>query len=180
MAHSHQSRRSYLQSLGSQALVDLSDCCCFRSLSRLGELVDQILFERQLAQPPLPLDPQVLEGAALLRAVGAAAPLQATAGPGGVGRAWGDRAAVGLAPRHPAPWPGCRTLYGAIGPCWRLQGPEAHCRQIGGFARAQGLLMHGHTYLDRDGDGGGMPILAVSLSDWGNIAAAPRLGWWSS
>jgi hypothetical protein len=36
MAHSHQSRRSYLQSLGSQALVDLSDCCCFRSLPRLG------------------------------------------------------------------------------------------------------------------------------------------------
>jgi hypothetical protein len=49
MAHSHQSRRSYLQSLGSQALVDLSDCCCFRSLPRLGELVDQILFERQVA-----------------------------------------------------------------------------------------------------------------------------------
>jgi hypothetical protein len=54
MAHSHQSRRSSLQSLGSQALVDLSDCCCFRSLPRLGELVDQILFERQL-------DPEVLE-----------------------------------------------------------------------------------------------------------------------
>jgi hypothetical protein len=42
---------AYLQSLGSLALVDLSDCCCFRSLPRLGELVDQILFERQLAQP---------------------------------------------------------------------------------------------------------------------------------
>ena len=61
MAHSHVSRRSYLQSLGSQALVDLSDCCCFRSLPRLGEVVDQILFERQVAQPPLTLDPQVLE-----------------------------------------------------------------------------------------------------------------------
>jgi hypothetical protein len=61
MAHSHQSRRSSLQSLGSQALVDLSDCCCFRSLHRLGELVDQILFERQVVQPPLPLDPQVLD-----------------------------------------------------------------------------------------------------------------------
>ena len=44
MSHSHQSRRSSLQSLSSQALVDLSDCCCFRSLPRLGELVDQILF----------------------------------------------------------------------------------------------------------------------------------------
>jgi hypothetical protein len=62
MAHSHQSRRSSLQSLGSQARVDLSDCCCFRSLPRLGELVDQILFDRQVVQPPLPLDPEVLEG----------------------------------------------------------------------------------------------------------------------
>jgi hypothetical protein len=49
MAHSHQSRRSYLPSLGSQALVGLSDCCCFRSLPRLGELVVQNLFEWQLA-----------------------------------------------------------------------------------------------------------------------------------
>ena len=54
-------RRSSLQSLGSQALVELSDCCCFRSLPRLGEVVDQILFERQVAQPPLPLDPVILE-----------------------------------------------------------------------------------------------------------------------
>jgi len=61
MAHSHQSRRSSLQLLGSQALVDLSDCCWFRSLPRLGELVDQILFERQVAQAPLPLDPEVLQ-----------------------------------------------------------------------------------------------------------------------
>ncbi len=61
MAHSHRSRRSYLQLLGSPGLVDLSDCCCFRSLHRLGEVVDQILFERQVAQPPLPLDPVILE-----------------------------------------------------------------------------------------------------------------------
>ena len=61
MAHSHQSRRSYRPSLGSQALVDLSDCSCFRSLLRLGELVDQILFERQVAQSPLPLDLWILE-----------------------------------------------------------------------------------------------------------------------
>jgi hypothetical protein len=61
MAHSHISRRSYLQSIGSQALVDLSDCCCFRSLPRLGELLDRILFERQPAQAPLPLDPEILE-----------------------------------------------------------------------------------------------------------------------
>jgi hypothetical protein len=54
-------RRSSLQLLGSQALVDLSDCCCFRSLPRLEELVDQILFERQVVQPPLPLDPEIIE-----------------------------------------------------------------------------------------------------------------------
>jgi hypothetical protein len=61
MAHSHICRRSRLQSLGSRALVELSDCCCYRSLPRLGELVDQILFDRQVVQPPLPLDPEVLE-----------------------------------------------------------------------------------------------------------------------
>jgi hypothetical protein len=32
-----------------------------RSLPRLGELVDQLLFERQVAQPPLPLDAEILE-----------------------------------------------------------------------------------------------------------------------
>ena len=82
MAHSNQSRRSYLQSLGSQALVDLSDCCCFRSLPRLGELVDQILFEWQVAQPPLPLDPETLVVLPYRGLWGAAAPLYA-------GRAWG-------------------------------------------------------------------------------------------
>jgi hypothetical protein len=61
MAHSHVSRRSYLLSIGFQALVDLSDCCGFRFLPRLGEVVDQNLFERQVAQPPLPLDPEILE-----------------------------------------------------------------------------------------------------------------------
>jgi hypothetical protein len=40
MPHSNQSRRSSLQSLGSQALVELSDSCFFRFLPRLGELVD--------------------------------------------------------------------------------------------------------------------------------------------
>jgi hypothetical protein len=61
MAQSHRSRRSQLQSLRSQALVELSDCCCLRSLPRLGELVDQLLFERQLATPPLAIDPEILQ-----------------------------------------------------------------------------------------------------------------------
>jgi hypothetical protein len=61
MAQSHRSRRSQLQSLRSQALVELSDCCCLRSLPRLGEVVDQLLFERQLATPPLAIDPEILQ-----------------------------------------------------------------------------------------------------------------------
>ncbi len=32
-----------------------------RFLPRLGEMVEQILFERQVVQPLLPRDPQVLE-----------------------------------------------------------------------------------------------------------------------
>ncbi len=48
-------------SAGTPPLGDLSDCCCFRFLPQLGELVDQLLFERQVAQPPLPLDPEILE-----------------------------------------------------------------------------------------------------------------------
>ena len=47
--------------LAPRPFVDLSDCCCFRSLPRLEEVVDQILFERQVAQLPLPLDPEILE-----------------------------------------------------------------------------------------------------------------------
>jgi hypothetical protein len=39
MAYSLHSRSPHLQSLGSQALVELSDCGCFRSLFRLWELV---------------------------------------------------------------------------------------------------------------------------------------------
>ena len=61
MAQSHLSRRSQLQSLRSQALVELSNCCCLRSLPRLGEVVDQLLFERQVAQLPLPFNAEILE-----------------------------------------------------------------------------------------------------------------------
>jgi hypothetical protein len=41
--------------------ISSPNCCCFRSLPRLGELLDQNLFERQPAQGPLPLDPEILE-----------------------------------------------------------------------------------------------------------------------
>ena len=127
MAHSHFFRRSYLESLGSQALVDLSDCCCFRSLPRLGELVDQILFERQVALSPLPLDPEILENPALLRALGAAAPLQATAGPGGVGCAWGIE--------RPWDWP-----YGTRRPGHAAAPSTAPSAPVGGYSGREAHL----------------------------------------
>jgi hypothetical protein len=61
MAQLHRSRRSQLQSIRSQALVELSDCSCLRSLPRLGEVVGQLLFERQVAQPPLAIVPEILQ-----------------------------------------------------------------------------------------------------------------------
>ncbi len=61
MAQSHRSRRSQLQSLRSQALVELSDCSFLRTLPRLGEVVGQLLYEGQVAQPPLSIDPEILQ-----------------------------------------------------------------------------------------------------------------------
>jgi hypothetical protein len=61
MVHVHDSRRSRLQGLDSRFLAELSECCCFRSLHRLGELVDQELFERQADLPARALDPEILQ-----------------------------------------------------------------------------------------------------------------------
>jgi hypothetical protein len=60
MVHPHRCRRSSLRSLDCEALVELSDGCCLRSLLRLGGLVDQLLFEGQSALPSAPLDPEIL------------------------------------------------------------------------------------------------------------------------
>jgi hypothetical protein len=59
----------------------------------------------------------------------------------------GGSSGRGIGVVAPGPWPGCRPLCGAIGPCWRLQGPERKltCRQIGSYTRAQELLREGHT-----------------------------------
>ena len=70
-----------------------------------------------------------------------------------MGFAWGDRAAVGLAPRHPAPWPGSAPSTASSAPAGYYMGRKLTCRQIGSFARAQELLRQGHTYLDKNGDG---------------------------
>ena len=70
-----------------------------------------------------------------------------------MGRAWGDPSAVGLAPPHLAPWPGSHHLYGAIGPCWRLQRPEAHLPVDRQLCPLPGAAEARHTYLDKNGDG---------------------------
>ena len=43
-AHAH--HRLWLKGSSSRFLLALSEACCFQSLPRLGELVDQELFER--------------------------------------------------------------------------------------------------------------------------------------
>lgn len=108
-----------------------------------------------------------------MRALGAAAPLQATAGPGGVGCAWGDRVAVGLAPRHPAPWPGCRSLCGDIGTCRWPQGPEADLPADRQLCPRPGAAETGAHLPRQERRWGGLRIAAVRRSAWGKPATAP-------
>ena len=42
-------------------LLALSEACCAKSLPRLGELVVQELFERQVAAPAVPVNPELWE-----------------------------------------------------------------------------------------------------------------------
>ncbi|MGB5241230.1 MAG: hypothetical protein WBN80_11380 [Prochlorococcaceae cyanobacterium] len=60
MARVHVAPRSCLQWPDSRYLVELSDCCCLRSLRRLAEVVDKELCERQDAQPARPMEPAVM------------------------------------------------------------------------------------------------------------------------
>jgi hypothetical protein len=84
--------------------------------------------------------------------------------PTGDGRALGDRVTVGLAPQHPAPWPGCRPLCGAIGPCWRLMGPEADLpADLEFYPRSGGAESRAHIPRQEQ-RWGGLRIAAVSLS----------------
>ena len=57
--HPHAHRRLGLKGSSSWFLLSLSEACCAHSLHRLGELVDQELFDRQAAAPAVALDPEM-------------------------------------------------------------------------------------------------------------------------
>ncbi len=57
--HAHAHRRLWLKGSSSWFLLSLSEACCAHSLHRLGELVDQELFDRQAVAPPVALDPEI-------------------------------------------------------------------------------------------------------------------------
>jgi hypothetical protein len=56
-AHPHAHRRLWLQGTSTWFLLSLSEACCARSLSLLGELAEDVLFQRWRDQPPVQLDP---------------------------------------------------------------------------------------------------------------------------
>jgi hypothetical protein len=58
-AHPHLLRRRWIGGSSTRFLLALSEACCFHSWPRLGELVDQELFERQSAAPALPVNPEL-------------------------------------------------------------------------------------------------------------------------
>jgi hypothetical protein len=57
--HPHAHRRLWLKGSSSWFLLSLSEACCAHSLHRLGELVDQELFDRQAAAPAVAIDPEL-------------------------------------------------------------------------------------------------------------------------
>jgi hypothetical protein len=58
--HPHTCRhRRWIGGSSTRFLLVLSEASYFHSLPRLGELVDQELFERQSAAPVLPLNPEL-------------------------------------------------------------------------------------------------------------------------
>jgi hypothetical protein len=60
-SHAHAHRRLWLRGSSSRLLLALSEACCSKSLHRLGELVDQELFDRQVAAPAVPVNPELRE-----------------------------------------------------------------------------------------------------------------------
>jgi hypothetical protein len=55
----HTCHRRWIGGSTTRFLLALSEACCSQSLPRLGELVDQELFERQCAAPALPVNPEL-------------------------------------------------------------------------------------------------------------------------
>ncbi len=58
-AHPHLLRRRWIGGGSTRLLLALSEACCSQSLPRLGELVDQELFDRQCAAPALPVNSEL-------------------------------------------------------------------------------------------------------------------------
>jgi hypothetical protein len=58
-AHPHLLHRRWIGGGSTRLLLALSEACWSQSLPRLGELVDQELFERQCAAPALPVNPEL-------------------------------------------------------------------------------------------------------------------------
>jgi hypothetical protein len=59
-AHPHTCRhRRWIGGSSTRFLLAISEACCSQSLPRLGEPVDQELFERQSASPALPVNPEL-------------------------------------------------------------------------------------------------------------------------
>ena len=87
--------------------------------------------------------------------------------PGGIERPWDWRHST----RRPGQAAAPSTAPSA--PVGGYRGRKLTCRQIGSFTRAQELLRQGHTYLDKNGEGG-LQIAAVRLSDWGNVGGLCR------
>jgi hypothetical protein len=57
--HPHTCYRRWIRGSSTRFLLSLSEACCSHSLPRLGELVDQELFERQSAAPALPVNQEL-------------------------------------------------------------------------------------------------------------------------
>jgi hypothetical protein len=57
--HVHAARRLHFSASSDGLLYWLSEECWGRGLVRLGELLDELLIERQAEQPAPPLDPEL-------------------------------------------------------------------------------------------------------------------------
>ncbi len=59
MATNRSSRSTRLRRYSTATLLNCSDACADRLLHRLGEVIDQLLFDGQLSNPENPMDPEV-------------------------------------------------------------------------------------------------------------------------